>query len=605
MKLDATIIEKLATSKLKESLLATRILDPAITETDKGPSWDGSVYLYKSSRHTKENMVGRVPVQVKGKVATDLSKKSIKFSVRVVDLKNFLNDGGAIFFVVYLSDDLEESKVYYIELTPIRLRVLLKNIGKQRNKTITFKEFPSNNDEKASIIFTFFQHCSKQASFAGVELKTLDEFERQGNLESIVIPICVPPGRDPQLALINSDVYIYAKIKGTDILVPTELIPENMFTKETVRYPISVEGKTYYNEAEIVTRKENFSICFGKSFSVDVPYDGQAIKINYKSTDSLRQRAIDMGFMLKVSESGGFEINGQRIEFDNNKKDIRRFNSDKNRKELAYYKKIVNVLEKLNCKEDVDLKTLKNNDWRTIDRLITAFVDKKPIAIKDTPPTVFKCGVGDLAFILLSKPIDGQDGAYFLYDFFSTELLLVYENEQGEKLPTSMYSLLKADDYLCANNIRFDVIVPSFEKIEFHEGLIGRATWVILELLNAYDKSNCKLGLALKTAHDLVDWIGSKEQLSEDNQINYYQILKREGKLSQTEITKIYEIVESGTDREDLLTAAYLLIDQDGVAIKHFEKMSDDEKTEFIEYPIFNLCKDKTKWKSMIKENDN
>lgn len=605
MKLDASTIEKCATSELKKALLATGILDPTLNETDKEPSWDGTVYLYNSTRHKNENMIGRVPVQVKGKIATDLSKKSIKYGVRVVDLKNYLNDGGAIYFVVYLSDDLAKSKIYYLELTPIRLRVLLKNIGKHKSKTIILKPFPTNNDEKVSVLFNFNQNCSKQSNFNVIELKTLNQLEQQGLVESIAIPIFAPPGTNPQMALINSDAYIYAKIKGTDILVPTEMIPEKKITKEIVRYPISVDGETYYTEAELIKRKENFSICFGKSFSIDFSYDSPTIEINYKSNNYLRQRVIDMGFMLKVSKSGGFEINGQRIEFDNNKKDIRRFNSDKNRKELAFYKKIINVLDKLNCREDIDINELKDNDWKTIGKLVSAFADKKPIAIKNPPPTVFKCSVGDLAFILLSKPVDGQDGEYYLYDFFSTELLLVYENELGEKLQTSMFSLLKADDYLCANNIRFDVIVHSFEKIVFHEELIGRATWTILELLNAYDKSNYKLSPALKTAHELIDWISSKVELSEDNQINYYQILKREGKLSQFEITKIYEIIESGTNREDLLTAAYLLIDQEGVALKHYNKIPDDEKAVFLEYPISNLCKDKSKWESMIKEGDN
>lgn len=59
-------IEESATTALKSALLKCPILDAYIDSNDKTPSWDGTVFVYKSEDQKKENIKGRVPIQVKG-----------------------------------------------------------------------------------------------------------------------------------------------------------------------------------------------------------------------------------------------------------------------------------------------------------------------------------------------------------------------------------------------------------------------------------------------------------------------------------------------------------------------------------------------------------
>ena len=67
-------IEESATTALKSALLKCPILDAYIDSNDKTPSWDGTVFVYKSEDQKKENIKGRVPIQVKG---TEKNKRGL------------------------------------------------------------------------------------------------------------------------------------------------------------------------------------------------------------------------------------------------------------------------------------------------------------------------------------------------------------------------------------------------------------------------------------------------------------------------------------------------------------------------------------------------
>ena len=105
-------LEKIATSSVAMSISATDVLSPFINEGDKEPSWDGNVYIY-SNKDKKKEGIKKVPVQVKGKQQDDFSKEMIKYPVTVIDLENYLNDDGVVFFVVYIGKNGVDTKIYY------------------------------------------------------------------------------------------------------------------------------------------------------------------------------------------------------------------------------------------------------------------------------------------------------------------------------------------------------------------------------------------------------------------------------------------------------------------------------------------------------------
>ena len=59
-------IEETAINALKTVLLRCETLDSFIGSNDKTPSWDGSVFVYRNESQKNDNLIGRVPIQVKG-----------------------------------------------------------------------------------------------------------------------------------------------------------------------------------------------------------------------------------------------------------------------------------------------------------------------------------------------------------------------------------------------------------------------------------------------------------------------------------------------------------------------------------------------------------
>lgn len=77
MNAPSTKIESYAVLAVTRALDLAPLLKCEINTNDKSPSWDGFVYFYRKDDHKKENLGGRVPVQVKG---ITNSKKGEKFS---------------------------------------------------------------------------------------------------------------------------------------------------------------------------------------------------------------------------------------------------------------------------------------------------------------------------------------------------------------------------------------------------------------------------------------------------------------------------------------------------------------------------------------------
>lgn len=132
--MDKKAIETLSVNAVRDSIVQCALLDQFIPDNDKEPSWDGHVYAYKNSSKRKEAFLGRIPVQVKGTEKGDLSKSEISFPVSIIDLHNYLNDGGVLFFVVYIGSTEARRQIYYTDLTPIKIRMILKKKKEKKRK---------------------------------------------------------------------------------------------------------------------------------------------------------------------------------------------------------------------------------------------------------------------------------------------------------------------------------------------------------------------------------------------------------------------------------------------------------------------------------------
>lgn len=592
--MNSNLIEGFAVDYLRDEIRLTEKLAPYISENDKEPSWDGTIYIYSNSNFSKENIIGKVFIQVKGKQEKNknLKKTKISYPVEVIDLKNYLKIGGIIFFVVLIDEkNPRNRKIYYVDLTPVRLKVELEKAKNQITKSIKFKEFPLDNQRKVSILLNCFENIKKQASFSDIPLLTIKELKKN-NIEEMVIPFISSPKESPQEALFYSDIYLYVKLKNSPILQPIKMLIEDLETHEQRKVDISIDDKKYYSSIKIIRKENEVKLLLGESFFITV-LGNNISKLNYKNSDKIRVLERDLEFILHQIEKRYFLFNGVKIEFESKDLDLSNFNIEEQKNILKRIKDIVKLLDILNCNEDLKLSEITEKDWVKLNYLIKAFVYNELIeGLKEPNFSVKIFNVGKLKFIICIKK--EKDGKYKLLDFFKEEFPVEIELQEEKKFPISQYIILKKEELYSTNNMRYNVLLSSFKKIKRCKETINLINNFLLNLILAYDKT--KKEDIILTAEEFSKWIFSEfteEELSYSIKIlNNFQIVKRLRNLTEQEEEKIYEILEDKNINNEIRFGSYVLLGQKAAAKRYFEKLEEERKKEFINYPIYNLWKE-------------
>lgn len=592
-------IEELATNAVKKSIITTDFLDQFISENDKEPTWDGYVYIYNDKKKKKSDLKGRVAVQIKGKQKDEMPTDEISFPVSTVDMKNFLYDGGAIYYVVYISSDGTKEAIYYTTLSPVKLKLYLDQTEGQDTKSLKLTPFPTDNNRKATIFLNFYLDCKRQVSFASKEMLSLEELEKQDVMTGLTFSVTGYgySQNDIYKALFENEVYLYANIKGSNVPIPIDLIPCNLQTLETEPSTIVVNDKVYYSSLSRIRSKDKVIVQIGKSFKITMTGLGAPVNINYNSAPMLSDRIKDTEFLLDVLHSKHFSINGCKLDINPTTTELQNFNIEAQTESVEYYKRMQMVLKLLNVHQDINLSTITEQEQQEMHNLITAFVDKKTVRnIRKDLPVITKIKIQNIVLILVFKETSEGSGEYNIYNFFRSNLVLMYDRlESNDKYITSQYSILQKDNYLQISNIDYDAILPSYQALlKNNPAIFDRANIDMLNMISAYDENkNVKL---LKVAKSFAEWI-----LNEDKDVlpyeikllNLLQIVRRERELNIDEVKQLCAITENSLTREDIKVGAYLLLDNQMAAQIHFDILDKDMQEDFKKYPIFAFWKER------------
>lgn len=592
--MDSVQIESFAVNEIRNSILLTSYIKPYIAENDREPTWDGSLYIYNDKNCKKDTLKGRLAVQVKGKEFDDLSKDEISYSISVVDLKNYLNDGGAVLFVVYIAKEGLAKKIYYIELTPIKLRNELKIAKDNKTKTLKLKAFPTDNDKKVSIITNCYLNCKKQNSFSNGKLKSLEELKKLGILDSIIIPVSYIGNKDSIQALFDSEVYLYANIKGCSIPQPLELIPGDIHTKQTVNTNVSIGEKQFYSSIDIIQSANETKYIFGESFTITFCHnsDDNICDIKYKNSNNIRTIATDLDFMVSYIETGYFLIDKHKEYFDYDNADFSNFNIEEQKETLKKIKDIVNLLDILGCNKDISLKDISDDDWFKLDILIRGLIHKNTVNLnlsEFSPINAFN--ICNLKFLIYLHKVENEPDKYSISDYFTTEIPTFVEIE-GEKIETSQFCIMKRDDFNSYDNLKCELFLPSFKKAKHCNEIINQTNSFLLELLAAYDESkNEELLITAKAFSDYLCDVSSEELTDDVKALNKLQVIKRMRSLNPEEIRLLNLIITSKNSTDEVRFGACLLSEKQDLAELYFERLDKSSREKLKTYPIYNFWK--------------
>ena len=159
-------IESLGVGKLSDLINDNDLLQAYIDSNDKTPMWDGEVHVLKAASDKKEDIIGRVPIQVK---TTQRKTRLNSFDISASDLISYKSDGGIFFFVVFLDSEGKLQKICYRSLLPLTIRSLLRKskLGKNsQKKSLSVTIYDLNESELYSEMRHFLDERIRQISFS-------------------------------------------------------------------------------------------------------------------------------------------------------------------------------------------------------------------------------------------------------------------------------------------------------------------------------------------------------------------------------------------------------------------------------------------------------
>ena len=216
-------IEKGAVEELRRAIRLHDRMDELLNEDDKGPSWDGDIYLYNNNDLKAEHIQYRIPTQIKGKCDSRLlNRKSITYPVEYKNLRNYFNNGGVCYFVIAISNDGEKASIFYNALTPIKLQPLLKGNEHKRpeqTKSITLIRLKNNDKTLLYNMLLQFGHDSKEQGSGELVRKSISISDLK-NIDSIKMTSYASDRNEVLENIQTGEVCLFGHLSSADIWLP-------------------------------------------------------------------------------------------------------------------------------------------------------------------------------------------------------------------------------------------------------------------------------------------------------------------------------------------------------------------------------------------------
>lgn len=591
-------IEKIATNCVENVISKSDYLVSHINSGDKEPSWDGDVEVYTApgDTHKKETLYLKVPVQVKGFKSCNIKKPEITYPIEISDLRNYLQVGGTMYFVVYADPSSDNRRIYYARLLPFELKQILEQYGNQRSRRIKLRPFPTDKDEIADVFLSFARDMKKQRAAIAAQPVSWESLAKEGQLKELTFGYKGIP-RKNKLAfdfMFDHGAYLYAKLPF-GIELPIQHIEHVDLVKTTNNAIVRVGGEVFYNRYDVVYQKDVIELHFGKSTCCTIiRNDPNKQRFTFKLSGTLKERIRDEHFIIEAIKTGHFEVNGSPCSLAEITSEERATLDIPRREEhLAWLRSVKETLDRLHVKDDLDISCLTEIDEFNLSLLKTAVIDGKPIRIKDTGSLFGVFKVGNLRILVMAQKSKDNPKLFDFCSYNDAKLEVKAPTDEGQDVPSSYHVLLKKDAMLECCNIDYHMILEDLKRVPFSERYSEQVVLLLLEMLDAYDHSNPQDETLIAAATDLATYLRDNDPYTPRCilDLNYYQTLRRQRPLTEEERCELIKLVESPTEQEDVYVGAYLLLGNQAAAEMHFSKLEPTHREIIQKYPIYHFWK--------------
>lgn len=585
-------IEESATTALKAALLRCPILESYIDSNDKTPSWDGTVFVYKSEKTKKDNLAGRVPIQIKGTEKVIVSDTAA-FSCSVADLRNYYKDGGCVFFLISVDLNSGNSRIFYKTLLVVDLDKIIKGTGKRKTITIHLNLFPTEANEISSIFMQFTDNAHKQMGFIGKDIPTFESLEANGaeitSLTFTASGIGLTWDEVPKF-LSTHDFYLYAKVKGLDVDVPIDKVTKAIISKP-VDGEVRVKERCFFPAYQVVYENGKPHIRIGKGISISIRAEDNRITVHTDRPDTLSDFIIEAEFFLEMVEQGELTLNGVTLPLNGaSLSDLQ-----ERKRTLEYWKDVKKMLDYLGVTEELRLNDLSENDVKNLKNFTGAVLYNRKIGFPNMEQDQFYCAFKIANLVIWIWANRQSDGMYSIDSFFKLhQIALFAEDDVDLKNPiqTSQFVLFDKKGLIHISNMDYERVYSDISQTPPSLEYCAKVNFLVLDMIGAYDEQTKHDVRLLDLAEKICDWLRSIEAMIDPEilLLNKLQITKRRRTLSMSEIVDLAKLTESKYPPATRC-GAYLLMDADKEAQKCFDELPPIAQEEFLKYPICHFGK--------------
>ncbi|MDV8683662.1 DUF4365 domain-containing protein [Streptococcus pneumoniae] len=579
--------ETLGVSYLSTFIDKHELLQSYFESNDKTPVWDGEIHVLKSPSEKKDEILGKVPVQIK----TTRQKKDVlkSFSLDTRNLELYKPNGGVVLFVVWLNEDNGLRDIYYKSLPPLSIKNLLKK-SKLKNKSTNRKKlsieiFKLDEKKMYPMLVDFINNSQKQYSFINVEGISVEDIPDDKTLKFYFY------GQEKE-EIFNyqeeHDLFIYYLDPITGIEIPLENTIKIVETEEETDLIIKIGDYVFQDVKRHRFPDGSVQLHFGESFTMSFDIKKKQFKFNYTRPDLLSKAIKCTQVFQELGKIGYFTLNGNKIELDERSiKDISSLDLEANIKGLL---KISNFMKKMGIQKDVDLSCFDKQSQRNLNILYSGLVLKKKVALNYNESKLLHLNIANIHIITLYSFLSDKNGT--MIDIFTeTPWCREGETEDEDYLDISIFEVFEPNDWLKIDNCKIDSVIASYQRLVDNKLKYEGADRTILKIVIAADmaEDKTKRELLLNWAQCLSDWNLKYSKNCEMAIINDLQIKSRVRKLNSKETETLTNILVNSNDNYELCFGSSVLLKSKPQADLFWNKLDNETKERYKDFPIYTL----------------
>lgn len=574
-------IEKGAILALKRIICLHGKMNELLKEDDKEPSWDGDIFVYSNEDLKVENIIYKIPTQVKGKNDESLLNRTrITYPVEYKNLRNYFNNGGVCYFVIAISDDGERTTIFYNALTPIKLQALLKGTekkGSDQTKSVPLNRLNNNDKNELCRVLMQFGHDSGEQG-ARELVRNAISLEDMEKIDSIRATTFVSDKENIFREVTNGEICWYGHLADADIWLPFDYDTQmqmEVINCVKIEKSFRIDEEVYYDSFEI---RKSGDVTFSLKLSENLIINFEKRNFDFKLKSDLIQVMKDIHFLEAMRYGKTFYVGEHKVcEYTNLQL------SDGLQQMIKELKQLQLALIKFDIELNKDFKNFTDEDWKAVDELLHIYQGEIKPKNENTWHMWWWQGKVVPFFLIINSngELCIENGTCFKHIKIS-----VGSEAKDERYIVPPFIMFKRAIWEKLYDVDERILLEELDKGEFNKETSANFTQLFLEILSAYDVTKSE------KYYDIAETISDRLQIIDSEadyiKINRLQLIKRKRSLTENELQEL-EKIETNTEDVKVACAANILLENRRRAKTKLDEMSDEDKNLFMTFPIYNL----------------